>query len=85
MELKVNMRQQNDISFSQILNHLKKGGHTADDIKALQGCLVSGESVDLSVSPFDTALRLYPCTVNVDEYNESQIANLAKKTKLYVL
>ena len=84
IELKVNMRQQNDMSFSQILNRLRKGEHTADDIKVLEGRLVSDKSVDLSAPPFDTALRLYPRTVNVDEYNDSQIADLSKKTKLYV-
>ena len=38
---------------------------------------------DLSAAPFDTALRLYPRTASVDEYNESQIASLAQTTKLY--
>ena len=37
MELKVKMRQKLDMSFSQMLNRLRKGEHTADGIKALQG------------------------------------------------
>ena len=37
----------------------------------------------MSAAPFDTALRLYPHTASVDEYNESQKASLAQTTKLY--
>ena len=83
VELKVNMRQQNDTSFSQMLNRICKGEHTHEDVKAIQGRLVSNGDIDLSAAPFDTALRLYPRTASVDEYNESQIASLAQTTKLY--
>ena len=83
VELKVNMRQQNDTSFSQMLNRIRKGEHTHEDVKAIQGRLVSNGDIDLSAAPFDTALRLYPRTASVDEYNESQIASLAQTTKLY--
>ena len=83
VELKVNMRQQNDTSFSQMLNRIRKGEHTHEDVKAIQGRLVSNGDIDLSDAPFDTALRLYPRTASVDEYNESQIASLAQTTKLY--
>ena len=83
VELKVNMRQQNDTSFSQMLNRIRKGEQTHEDVKAIQGRLVSNGDIDLSAAPFDTALRLYPRTASVDEYNESQIASLAQTTKLY--
>ena len=83
VELKVNMRQQNDTSFSQMLNRIRKGDQTHEDVKAIQGRLVSNGDIDLSAAPFDTALRLYPCTASMDEYNESQIASLAQTTKLY--
>ena len=83
VELNVNMRQLNDTSFSRMLNRIRKGEQTHEDVKALQGCLVSNGDIDLSAAQFDTALRLYPCTASVDEYNESQIASLAQMTKLY--
>ena len=83
VESKVNMRQQNDTTFSQMLNRIHKGEHTHEDVKTIQGRLVSNGDVDLSAAPFDTALRLYPRTVSMDEYNESQIASLAQTTKLY--
>ena len=83
VELKVNMRQQNDTSFSQMLNRICKGDQTHEDVKAIQGRLVSNGDIDLSAAPFDTALRLDPRTASVDEYNESQIASLAQTTKLY--
>ena len=82
VELKVNMRQQNDTSFSQMLNHIRKGEQTHEDVEAIQGRLVSNGDIDLSAAPFDTALSLYPRTASVDEY-ESQIASLAQTTKLY--
>ena len=83
VELKVNMRQLNDTSFSQMLNRIRKGEHTHEDVKATQRHLVSNGDIDLSDVPFDTALRLYPHTASVDEYNESQIASLGQTTKLY--
>ena len=83
VELKVNMRQQNDTSFSLMLNRIRKGEQTHEDVKAIQGRLVSNGDIDLSAAPFDTALRLYPHTASVDEYNESQIASRAQTTKLY--
>ena len=82
VELKVNMRQQNDAS-SQMLDCIHNGEHTHEDIKGIQGRLVSNGDIDLSAAPFDTALRLYPRTASMDEYNESQIASLAQMTKLY--
>ena len=84
VELEVNMRQQNDTSFSQMLNCIHKGEQTHEDVKAIQGRLVSNGDIDLSAAPFDTALRLYPRTASVDEYNESQTASLAQTTKLYM-
>ena len=69
--------------FSQMLNHIRKAEQTHEDVKAIQGRLVSNGDIDLSAAPFDTALRLYPRTASVDEYNESQIASLAQTTKLY--
>ena len=40
VELKVNMRQPNDTSFFQMLNHICKGEQTHEDIKTIQGRLV---------------------------------------------
>ena len=67
VELKVNMRQQNDTTY-QMLNGIRKGEHTHEDVETIQGRLVSNGDVDLSAAPFDTALRLYPRTASVDEY-----------------
>ena len=39
--------------------------------------------MDLLAPPFDTALRLYPCSVDVEGYNETQITCLAKDNQLY--
>ena len=85
IELKVNMRQQNDASFSEILNRIRTGMHTNEDMKVLQTRLVSSGNVDLLAPPFDTALRLYPRTVDVDNHNEMEIAHLAKTTQLYTI
>ena len=37
VELKVNMRQQNDTSFSLMFNHIRKGEHTHEDVKTIPG------------------------------------------------
>ena len=66
-----------------MLNRICKGGHTHKDVKAIQGRLVSNGDIDLSDALFDTALKIYPRTAHMDEYNESQIASLAQTTKLY--
>ena len=65
IELEVKMHQQNDFSFSEILNRIRTGVHTNEDVKVLQTHLVSGGTVDLLASPYDTALTLYPRTVDV--------------------
>ena len=70
IELEVNMRQQNEASFSEILNRIRTGVHTNEDVKVLQTRLVSGGTVDLLASPFDTALTLYPRRVDVDGHND---------------
>ena len=77
------MRQQNDASFSEILNRIRTGVHTNEDVKVLQTRLVSGGTVDLLASPFDTALTLYPRTVDVDGHYEMQIKSLAKSSQIY--
>ena len=82
IELEVNMHQQNDASFSEILNRIRMGVHTKEDVKVLQMRLVSSGTVDLVASPFDTALTLYPCTVDVNGHNEMQIKNLAEQSNL---
>ena len=61
---------QMDMSHMRMLNRIRKGEHTHEDVKAIQGWLVSNQDIDLSAAPFDTA--------SVDEYNESQM------TKLYM-
>ena len=85
IELEVNMRQQNDASFSEILNRIRTGVRTKEDVKVLQTRLVLGGTVDLLASPFDTALTLYPCTVDVDGLNEIQIKSLAKSSQIYTI
>ena len=35
IELEVNMRQQNDVSFSDILNRIRTGVHTNEDVKVI--------------------------------------------------
>ena len=83
IELEVNMHQQNDASFSEILIRIRTGVHINEDVNVLQKRLVSGGTVDLLASPFDTALTLYPRTVDVDGYNEMQIKSLAKSSQIY--
>ena len=77
------MRQQKDSTFSDILNRARIGNHTVEDVKVLHKQLVSSGSVDLLVSPFDTASRLYPCSVDIEGHKETQIICLAKDNELF--
>ena len=57
VELKVSMRQQNDTSFSEMLNCICKGEHTNKEVKATQGRLESNGDIELTDALFDTVLR----------------------------
>ena len=72
------MQQQKDATCSDILNHVRMGNHTVEDVKVLHTRLVFSGSVDLLAPSFDTALRMCPHSVDVEEHNETQITCLAK-------
>ena len=71
-ELTTNMRQRNDTTFSEVLNHIRTGSHTPDDIQLLRSRLTSGvlNPVSLTDERFRGALRLLPRKVQVEEYND---------------
>ena len=42
VELHTNMRQRNDTTYSEVLNRIRTGDHTSDDVKLLRTRLTSG-------------------------------------------
>ena len=70
IELKDNMRQRNDQSFSSLLNRIRTGDHTQEDIAILQTRKTESNQVDLSKPPFVSALRLFSRVSDCDLYND---------------
>ena len=70
--LTTNHRQADDRTWACILNRIRTGEPTNDDIEVLRQRTL----VDTSVPPFDTALRVFPTRKQVKEYNEHRLSIL---------
>ena len=80
VELKENMRQRNDTDYSSLLNRLRTGCFTAEDIDVLKKRIVGSNSeIDLTKAPFKEALRLFPRVADCDTYNEEQLYKLGSQ------
>ena len=82
MELHTNMRQRNDTTYSEVLNRIRTGDHTSDDVKLLRTKLTSGiiNPVQLRDAKFSSALYLPPRKEQVEEYNTQRLIELAQTT-----
>ena len=78
-ELTQIMRQQNDQPFAHLLNRLREGQHTHEDIDLLLTRKSSGSASNIGIS----TPRLYPTNALVDEYNTS-IYNQCQNEKVVV-
>ena len=70
--LTTNHRQAEDRTWAEMLNRIRIGQPTESDIEALQ----QRTTVDTSLPPFNTALRIYPTRKQVKEYNTERLALL---------
>jgi len=59
------VRQQDCISFAELLHRLREGLHTADDVKMLETRLISPEAAEYPAS----AQHLFKTNVQVEQYN----------------
>ena len=82
MELHTNMRQRSDNTYSEVLNGIRTGNHTVEDIQLLRTRLTSGvvNPVQLQDS---SALYLLPRKEQVEEYNTQRLLELAQTTPVY--
>ena len=80
IELEDNIRQHNDQSFSSLLNRIRIGDHTQEDIAILATRKTSNNQVDLLSSPFCNALRLFPRVSDCDFYNDQELHKLTSAT-----
>lgn len=71
--LTTNQRQAGDRTWASILNRIRTGEPTNDDIEVLRQRTL----VDTSVPPFDTALRVFPTRKQVKQYNEHCLSTIA--------
>ena len=85
VELHTNMRQRNDTTYSEVLNRIRTGNHTPEDIQLLRTRLTSGiiNPVQLRDAKFNTALYLLPRKEQVEEHNTQQLQELAQTTPVY--
>ena len=74
--LTTNHHQADDKTWAEILNRIRTGQPTDADIDALK----QRTTVDTTVAPFDTALRIYPTRKQVKEYNDERLALLTSST-----
>jgi len=85
VELQTNMQQRNDTSYSEVLNRIRTGNQTSEDIKLLKTKLASSitNPVQLHDPKFSCALYLLPRKEQVEEYNAQQLLELAQTTPVY--
>ena len=85
VELHTNMRQRNDTTYSEVLNRIRTGDHTPEDIQLLRTRLTSGiiNPVQLRDAKFSSALYLMPRKEQVEEYNTQRLLELAQTAPVY--
>ena len=66
-ELDEIMRQKDDTEFAQLLNRIREGNHTEDDIATLEARSVKVE--DPNYVSLKQELHLFPCNIAVDTHN----------------
>ena len=85
VELHTNIRQRNDTTYSEVLNQIRTGDHTSEDIQLLRTRLTSGiiNPVQLHDPKFNYALYLLPRKAQVEEYNTQRLHELPQTTSVY--
>jgi len=85
IELTANMRQRNDQCYSDILNRIRTGNQTNEDIAKLRTRLTSGipDPVQLNDPKFHSALYLLPRKEQVEEYNTQCLLELSRTNPVY--
>ena len=66
-ELTEIMRQRDDASFAELLNRIREGKHTDEDIRVLKTRAITAE--DESYQRIKNELHLFPCNAAVDAHN----------------
>lgn len=76
MILHSNQRQSNDNAYAKLLNNVRLGNPSSDNIQKLLGRV----NVHLLDNSFDTALRLFPTNKQCDDYNNDMTIKLQTET-----
>ena len=82
IELEDNMRQRNDQSYLALLNRIRTGDHTEEDMAILMTRTTESKQVNLSESPF---ARLFPRVSDCDLHNDHELHKLLPKTEVLSL
>ena len=81
IELEQNMRQKADASYARLLNHVRTGSHTYEDISMLQSRILSSDK--LVKPPFSTALHLLPTVQQCNRHNNKCLDDVAVNSSVY--
>ncbi|VDI08682.1 ATP-dependent DNA helicase PIF1 [Mytilus galloprovincialis] len=73
-ELKIIMRQKDDLPFAATLNRLRLAEHTAEDIETLKARVIKGSDYP------SEALHIFSIRRNVNDHNEQMLHNLDHQT-----
>lgn len=74
--LTTNMRQSNDPSYAQLLNRVRTGNPTLDDIQMLK----QRTEIPIDTEPFASAIRLFPTRLQCSEYNSKKLKDLSEQS-----
>ena len=81
VELEQNMRQKGDGSYARLLNRVRTGSYTSDDVSMLQSCVVRSD--DLVKPPFSSALHLLPTVEQCNRHNNRCLDDVAVNSSIY--
>jgi hypothetical protein len=81
VELEQNMRQKGDASYARLLNHVRTGSHTYEDISMLKSRVVASD--ELLKPPFSSALHLLPTVEQCNQHNSRCLDAVAVNSSVY--
>ena len=74
-ELTEIMRQKDDTPFAELLNRIREGNHTEEDLTILKSRSIL--SIDSKYQELKNELHLFPCNTAVDSHNQSMFESIS--------
>ena len=81
VELKENMRQHGDAMYAHLLNRVRTGSYTSNDILVLKSRVLAAD--DIMKAPFISALHLLPTVEQCNSHNSKCLDDIAVNASVY--